>query len=129
MSFFEKVTTTLQQKWLAYFEANQEWLTIDKTSWVETPDAGQRPPSYLILGVVNALEPRLSDLMTPFCKLNADPDRLIEVLGLNFDPEQTNNLHRAEITMNGHNENGEDHHSSFAEVNEEELDLAFAGVN
>lgn len=127
MSFFEKVTTTLQQKWLVYFKANQEWLTIDKKCWVETPDGGQRPPSYLIIGVVNALEPRLSDLMTPFCKLNPDPDRLIEVLGLDFDPEQTKPLNSAGNNNNDHSL--EEENGSFGELPEEALDLALAGVN
>jgi hypothetical protein len=39
------------------------------------------------LGVVNALEPKLSNLMVPFYQLNSDEDALVEVLGLNFDPE------------------------------------------
>ncbi|QFS47150.1 hypothetical protein GXM_04640 [Nostoc sphaeroides CCNUC1] len=54
---------------------------------VYTPDGGKRPPSYLILGVVNALEPKLAQLMLPFAKLNPDADTLIEVLDLHFDPD------------------------------------------
>lgn len=54
---------------------------------VRTPDGGQRPTSSLILGVVNALEPKLGNLMVPFFQLNADEDAIIEVLQLNFDPD------------------------------------------
>ncbi len=54
---------------------------------VYTPDGGRRPPSYLILGVINALEPQLGEIMLPFSKLNPDVDALIEVLELNFDPD------------------------------------------
>lgn len=54
---------------------------------VYTSDGGKRPPSYLILGVVNALEPKLAQLMFPFSKLNVDADNLVEVLDLHFDPE------------------------------------------
>jgi hypothetical protein len=54
---------------------------------VYTPDGGKRPPSYLILGVLNALEPKLAQLMLPFAKLNPDADTLIEVLDLHFDPD------------------------------------------
>jgi hypothetical protein len=54
----------------------------------KTPDGGRRPASSLILGVVNALEPKLGNLMVPFFKLNADEDALVDVLGLNFDPER-----------------------------------------
>ncbi|HEY9650958.1 MAG TPA: DUF5331 domain-containing protein, partial [Coleofasciculaceae cyanobacterium] len=52
-----------------------------------TPDGGKRPSSLFILGVVNALEPKLGNLMVPFCQLNSDAEKLIDVLGLNFDPE------------------------------------------
>ena len=57
------------------------------TTSVRTPEGGRRPSSFLILGVVNALEPKLSNLMVPFYQLNSDEDALIDVLGLNFDPE------------------------------------------
>ncbi len=56
-------------------------------SSVATPDGGKRPPSYLILGVINALEPQLQELMLPFSKLNLNVDTLINVLELNFDPD------------------------------------------
>jgi hypothetical protein len=55
---------------------------------VATPDGGRRPSSHLILGVINVLEPQLPELMEPFTKLNADGNAMIEVLGLNFDPER-----------------------------------------
>lgn len=54
---------------------------------VDTPDGGKRPSSYLILGVVSALEPQLAELMLPFSKLNPDINALIDALELNFDPE------------------------------------------
>ena len=38
-------------------------------------------PSFLILGVVNALEPKLSNLMVPFYQLNSDEDALVQVAG------------------------------------------------
>ena len=57
------------------------------TTSVRTPEGGRRPSSFFILGVVNALEPKLSNLMVPFYQLNSDEDALIDVLGLNFDPE------------------------------------------
>lgn len=57
-----------------------------RSTSVRTPEGGRRPSSFLILGVVNALEPKLANLMTPFYQLNSDEDALVEVLGLNFDP-------------------------------------------
>ncbi|NEP19835.1 MAG: DUF5331 domain-containing protein [Leptolyngbya sp. SIO4C1] len=88
MAFFENFTSVIRQKWLDYVRANRPWLEIqmNETS-VRTPDGGRRPSSFLVLGVVNALEPKLSNLMVPFYQLNSDEDALVEVLGLNFDPE------------------------------------------
>ncbi|MDA0672420.1 MAG: DUF5331 domain-containing protein [Cyanobacteria bacterium] len=88
MAFFENFTSVIRQKWLDYVQANRPWLTLQmRQTSVRTPDGGRRPSSFLILGVVNALEPKLSNLMVPFYQLNSDEDALVEVLGLNFDPE------------------------------------------
>ena len=88
MAFFDSFTDSLKQKWLQFFQANREWITLLMTvESVYTPDGGKRPSSYPILGVINALEPKLAGLMFPFAKLNPDVDTLIEVLGLNFDSD------------------------------------------
>lgn len=87
MAFFYSFTESLKQKWLQFFQANHDWIMLHmQVESVYTPDGGKRPPSYLILGVVNALEPKLAQLMLPFSRLNPDADTLIEVLGLHFDP-------------------------------------------
>jgi hypothetical protein len=88
MAFFNSFTDSIKQKWLQFFQANRDWIKLHmEVESVYTPDGGKRPPSYLILGVVNALEPKLAQLMFPFSKLNPDADTLIEVLELNFDPD------------------------------------------
>ncbi|WGV23443.1 DUF5331 domain-containing protein [Halotia branconii] len=88
MAFFNSFTDSIRQKWLQFFQVNHDWITLHmKAESVYTPDGGKRPPSYLILGVVNALEPKLAQLMLPFSKLNPDADTLIEVLDLHFDPD------------------------------------------
>ncbi|NEQ34394.1 MAG: DUF5331 domain-containing protein [Leptolyngbya sp. SIO4C5] len=88
MAFFENFTSVIRQKWLDYVQANRPWLELQmRQTSVRTPDGGRRPSSFLVLGVVNAIEPKLSNLMVPFYQLNADEDALVEVLGLNFDPE------------------------------------------
>ncbi len=88
MAFFESFTASIRQKWLDYYQANRPWLSLQMEGRsVRTPDGGQRPTSSLILGVVNALEPKLGNLMVPFFQLNADEDAIIEVLQLNFDPD------------------------------------------
>ncbi|WP_413174580.1 DUF5331 domain-containing protein [Anabaena azotica] len=88
MAFFDSFTDSIKQKWLQFFQVNRDWITLQMAiESVYTPDGGKRPSSYLILGVVNALEPKLAQLMFPFAKLNPDADTLIEVLGLHFDPD------------------------------------------
>ena len=88
MAFFDSFTDSIKQKWLQFFQANREWITLQMTvESVYTPDGGKRPSSNLILGVINALEPKLAQLMLPFAKLNPDADTLIEVLNLHFDPD------------------------------------------
>lgn len=89
MGFYENFTASLKQKWLEYFQKNRAWLILQmEIKSVKTPDNGRRPGSSLILGVINALEPKLANLMVPFYKLNPDEDALVEVLGLNFDPDK-----------------------------------------
>ena len=88
MAFFENFTTAIRDKWLNYVQDNRAWLELQMNNVsVRTPDGGRRPSSLLILGVINAIEPKLSNLMVPFYQLNSDEDALIDVLGLNFDPE------------------------------------------
>ncbi|MEG3896662.1 DUF5331 domain-containing protein, partial [Microcoleus sp. SVA1_B6] len=89
MAFFDTFSVALKQKWLDYYQVNRAWLLLHMTAdnTVATPDGGKRPVSYLILGIAAALEPELQQLMLPFSKLKADADSLIEVLGLNFDPD------------------------------------------
>ncbi|NES94041.1 MAG: DUF5331 domain-containing protein [Desertifilum sp. SIO1I2] len=89
MAFFDNFTAAIRQKWLDYYQTNRPWLILQMEVRSEvTPDGGRRPVSSLLLGVVNALEPKLGNLMVPFFKLNSDEDALVEVLGLNFDPEK-----------------------------------------
>jgi len=88
MAFFYSFTDSLKQKWLQFYASNRDWIKLHmEVDSVYTPDGGKRPSSYLILGVANALESKLAQLMLPFSKLNADADTLIEVLDLHFDPD------------------------------------------
>jgi hypothetical protein len=59
----------------AIFQDNRSWITLQmQVESVYTPDGGRRPSSYFILGVVNALEPELGQLMLPFSQLNPDAE-------------------------------------------------------
>ena len=88
MAFFKDFSVALKDKWLQYYQANREWLVLQMDlNSIPTPDGGRRPASSLILGTINALDPEAAQLMLPFSKLNPDPEKLIEVLGLHFDPD------------------------------------------
>ncbi|MEA5568834.1 DUF5331 domain-containing protein [Anabaena sp. UHCC 0399] len=117
MAFFNSFTDSIRQKWLQFFQANRDWIKLHmQVESVYTPDGGKRPPSYLILGVLNALEPKLAQLMFPFAKLNPDADTLIEVLDLNFDPdmalgnsvipqdERDHHQHQSNLSMEDNND-------------------------
>jgi hypothetical protein len=87
---FDKFKVTLKPKWFDYYQIHREWiveLTDKNGCWHKTPDNGKRPNSNLILGAITALEPRLAGLLSPFCELNSDTNKLLEALGLNFDPD------------------------------------------
>jgi Family of unknown function (DUF5331) len=135
MAFFLSFTESLKQKWLQFFQANRDWIVMHmEVESVYTPDGGKRPPSYLILGVANALEPKLAQLMLPFSKLNPDADTLIEVLDLHFDPDialgNRSAMPRAEGTdtddfiatsgTNGHS-NGTAHQEMMLDSDEETM--------
>jgi hypothetical protein len=96
MNFFDKLKVTIKQKWLDYYQINCDWL-LKFGSWVKTPDTGTRPNSATILGAITALEPQLAEFMPAFCDLNPEAERLIEALGLNFDPRKELEKRAAEI--------------------------------
>lgn len=101
MTFFDGLKDSLKHEWVQFFQSNRFWIDLHSET-VATPDGGTRPASYLILGVISALEPQLAQLMLPFSRLNPDVDTLIEVLGLNFDPSLLqSNRSSAVDTQNG----------------------------
>ncbi|MFN7257411.1 MAG: DUF5331 domain-containing protein [Microcystis sp.] len=91
MSNFEELKASLPRRWLDYYQNNQAWiksLMDSRGSWRKTPDGGKRPSADIIIGAMTVLESQLSVWMYHFCQLNSDGDKLLEVLGLNFDPEK-----------------------------------------
>jgi len=131
MAFFNSFTDSIKQKWLQFFQANREWITLHMAAEsVYTPDGGKRPPSYLILGVVNALEPKLAQLMMPFSRLNADADTLIEVLDLHFDPEiALGNRFIPPAETEAAEENNHDESAETVDENTEDETLAISYTN
>lgn len=91
MSNFEEIKATLKDKWLDYYEVNKDWiLNIMNTnqSSIKSCDGGYRPNAWLILGVITCTEEPLADFMLPFSELQSDPGKIIQVLGLDFDPNK-----------------------------------------
>lgn len=83
MSEFEKLKTTLNDKWLDYYEVNRSWLKKALKS-NHNGDIDRRTFAYLILGVMAAIEPKLKEFLDPFCELNQQPLDLIHILGIDY---------------------------------------------
>ncbi|MEC4892004.1 MAG: DUF5331 domain-containing protein [Oscillatoria sp. PMC 1051.18] len=90
MGLLEELKPTLKDKWLDYYQANRSWFRRTKNyKWiVGTPDGGYRPDSYLIIGAVSALEPKVTEILFHFFLVSDNRDRIVEALGLHFDPEK-----------------------------------------
>lgn len=89
MSLFEELKDTLKDKWLEYYQTNQAWIdTLEENKQYVYSDDGSRPNSSFILGAISILEPRIKELLIFCCSLNSNPDKLVEVLGLDFDPNK-----------------------------------------
>ena len=82
----ERLRQTLRRKWLSYYRNNRSWL-VKLGIWVSC-DGHRRPSSSFILATVSVLEPRLTDLFPLIVDLSHDPDRVVQVLGLDFDPDE-----------------------------------------
>ncbi|MBD2577656.1 DUF5331 domain-containing protein [Oscillatoria sp. FACHB-1406] len=86
--FLEEIESELERKWLEYYEANRVWIVASGLYKVDSySDKKFSISREFILGVITALEPRLTKLLPYLVKVNADRDTLISKLGLNLDPE------------------------------------------
>jgi len=75
----------LKLTWLNYYRTNRHWL-VRLGIWVNYEEA-RRPSSSFILGMLSVAEPQLMQLLPLVVDLNANPDRIVTALGLNFNPE------------------------------------------
>jgi hypothetical protein len=76
----------LKQQWLEYYRNNRPWITRLRV-WTNV-DGVRRPSSGFILASLAALEPNLNQLLPLIVDLSADPDRIVQALGLDFNPDQ-----------------------------------------
>ncbi len=103
MLLLEELKPSLKDKWLDYYQANQVWiypLMNEYKHYTGTPESGRRPRSEMIIGAIAALDPKLSELLNYFFIVSNNYERIIEVLGLHFDPEkelEKRELERAKI--------------------------------
>ena len=94
---FEQAKVELREKWLDYYEANHRWIKIagleEGQRWNKSVDGVittlQCPNSILIIGVVSSLDKRVADSIQIAMQLsgNCRIDKIIEGLGLRFDPD------------------------------------------
>jgi hypothetical protein len=76
---------SLKLKWLNYYKDNQHWISR-MGIWISYGEH-RRPTSSFILGTLAVVEPQLTAMLPLIVDLNHNPDRVVEVLGLNFNPE------------------------------------------
>jgi Family of unknown function (DUF5331) len=86
----KQLRQSVKEKWLDYYRENREWIARLAT-WGNY-NGQRRPSSSFILASLSVLEPDLPKLLPILVDLNNDPDRLVAVLGLNFNPETELNL-------------------------------------
>ncbi|MFG3816656.1 DUF5331 domain-containing protein [Limnothrix redekei] len=83
----EQLRRSIRQKWLDYYRDNRSWLAR-MAIWTESELGHRRPLSSFLLATATVLEPRVTELMPLLVDLSSDPDRVIEALGLDFDPDR-----------------------------------------
>lgn len=88
LSLFEEIKPTLKDKWLDYYEANQRMINkLMDLGYKYEDSRHKRPNSDFIIGTVSALEPKLEEYLFCFFLVCNDLNKIVEALGLNFDPE------------------------------------------
>ncbi|MEH2290950.1 DUF5331 domain-containing protein [Nostoc sp.] len=82
----QQLRQSLKQKWLIYYKQNISWL-VKMRIWA-TYDGLRRPLSGFILATLSVLEPQFDEILSFMLELNNDPDQIVAVLGLNFNPDR-----------------------------------------
>jgi Family of unknown function (DUF5331) len=91
MTQLDEIKDLVRQKWLEYYQTNCAWIREVNDyhdSWISTADYGYRPDSFIILAAIAGWIPELSGILPELCDQSANASRLIDKLGLNFDPEK-----------------------------------------
>lgn len=81
----DQLRRSLREKWLDYYRDNRLWVSR-LAVWTDV-SGERRPVSSFIVATLSVLEPNLAHLLPLIVDLSSDPDRVVEALGLDFDPE------------------------------------------
>ncbi len=81
----DQLRQSLKVKWLTYYRENRHWLSRLGV-WV-TCEGKRRPSSSFILATLSVLEPQLTQLLPLVVDLSNNPDRIVDALGLNLNPD------------------------------------------
>ncbi|MCS6812405.1 MAG: DUF5331 domain-containing protein [Cyanobacteria bacterium] len=82
----EQLRQSLKVKWLTYYRDNRQWLSRLGV-WV-TCNGKRRPSSSFILATLSVVEPQFTQLLPLIVDLTNNPDRIVEALGLNLNPDE-----------------------------------------
>lgn len=93
----QQLRQSLKLKWVNYYYKNRSWL-IKMRIW-GTYDGERRPNSGFILATLSVLEPHLDQIFPFILELNNNPDQIVRALGLNFNPEEHENLTKLDNPM------------------------------
>lgn len=90
LEFIEKNKEILKKAWLEYYAKNSAFLDKIVENWftrVDTPDGGHRVKGEWILGILAGKYSNFSKMLYTIYLGNDNVEKIVEVLGLNFDPK------------------------------------------
>ncbi len=91
LDFIEKNKAIIRKSWLEYYKENATFLdqlTENCFKRVGTPDGGYRVKAELILGFLAGKHRNFTKLLYTLYVGNNNLEKIIETLGLNFDPRK-----------------------------------------
>lgn len=84
---FEDLKKELKEKWLNYFESNEDWIcSLAMWSKSSADSEEKRPMTSFILGFALTIQPRIQKMLTPLFRMDPSGEKVILTLGLDFDP-------------------------------------------
>ncbi|MGI0482720.1 DUF5331 domain-containing protein [Geminocystis sp. CENA526] len=91
LNFIEKNKAIIRKSWLEYYQENATLFDRITENWftrVGTPDGGYRVKAEWILGFLAGKHRNFSKLLYTLYISNDNLEKIVETLGLNFDPRK-----------------------------------------